>query len=160
MNNNTKELIITLDEAKRLYPTSDETMKKVFENTFGKYHFSIDICDRIQNLGDVEDILGCPVISNFPFADPRTKTQKSANALILLSAIAEAYDEGKELDWNNTDKYKWFPYKSITPGGLEVFCHGWYTLHYFPAGLYYKEKRLAEDSVKKFRWVFDDFWQI
>ncbi len=118
-------------------------------------HFELpkSITDRIDNWTDVEDILGYK--AELPYSKAKTKMEKSINALYHLHMLAEAYNQGW-VDWSNVNQYKYFPYYDRSDGVVVV--NGWVYDHCFPAGVYFETREKAENALKKFRSIFDDFW--
>lgn len=69
---------------------------------------------------DVNTVL--PDVSNYP-----TKHQKAVTAFAKLVIINEAMNEGKGLDWNDDDQYKYYPWfdmefhKKNNPSGFRFY---------------------------------------
>lgn len=154
-----KQLQLNEQDALKLYPDASAEMKTIFESTFGKRFFSQKITDRVH---DWEDICGIIVdqygMSNTPFSNSRNAIEKSANAFVKLCMIAKVYNEGTILNWENSDQYRYFPYKSLSGGRWVMGVNCWFSFHGYPCGLYFKSKELCEDAMTKFKEIFDDYY--
>lgn len=153
-----KVLKIDEKEALKLYPKASVEMKAIFEATFGKEFFSKKITERVSNLSDISEILGEKLTMPFPF--PSSKEEKSINAQYFLFKIASVYNEAWIGDWNNKSEYKWFPYFYKDGSSWVVYFRRWHGVLRCPAGLHFRTKELAEDVVKKFRHIFEDYYMI
>lgn len=115
------------------------------------------ITERINSWKDILDELGIDE-SFLPYKNPKTPEEKSINAQAKLFKITEAYNEGAIVDWKNTNQYKYIPYKYFSGSPWSVVTDGWIICQCYASGLYYKSRQLAEDAVKKFRDIYDDYW--
>lgn len=151
-------LKISEEQAKELYLTASKEIKIILEETFTKEFFSTKITDRVQTLDDIYKILGKKREDLIPHKNPKTKQQKSQNALVDIQSITEVYNEGKELDWNNSNQYKYIPYFHKNSGGW-VFssCDSFSSSCSASFGLYFFSSKLAIDAGKKFIKVYNEY---
>jgi len=140
------------------YKEANTEQKKLIEKYF-KISKPEDICSRIQ---DWDDILEINEIDNYkdPILKPKTKEEKSINALSRMFLIAKAYNGDWISDWKNTKEYKWFPYKNYSGGSYSLAAHCWVWDCGVPSGAYLKEKKYCEDIIRKFKDVIDDYFMI
>ena len=102
--------------------------------------------DEINNFDDVLRLI----------REQRLNSKKQLEALEKAIFIAAAYNKGDKLDWNNSNQNKWAPYKNFSDGRLGV--NGWRCSCGCPVGLYFVRKQDAEDAIKKFPEVYNDFF--
>lgn len=118
------------------------------------------ITERINTLKDVLKELKMKELI-LPFKKPKNPEEKSINAMRIAFLIAKAYNEGTILDWKNSNQPKYLPYKYYSDGAWSVFLDGdWWDLHLCPSGLYFKDRTLCQDAIKKFPEVYNDFLMI
>lgn len=82
-------------------------------------------------------------------------TEKQQEALRKATLITAVYNKGDVLDWSNSSQSKWAPYKDFSDGGLAV---GGWCFCFCPVGFYFVRKQDAEDAIKKFPEVYNDFF--
>lgn len=152
-----KNLVISLEEAKKLYSTSSKEMKFVFETTFGKGSFLS--VDNISSFDDVLDILGESL--NLPYKLPKTPEEKSDNALYKLRKICKVYNEstGKTVD-RTTANYRYFPYIYLNGVSRVLNVDGWVFSVCYPAGLDFIDRNHAVKSTELFKDIYEDFYNI
>lgn len=117
--------------------------------------------ERILTLEDLYKELNTTEEELLPYHKPTDKEQKSVNAYCILLKLAKVFNQGEILDFTK-NTYKYIPYKYFSGGsaGAYVGVYGFYGSVGRPAGLFYKDKNLAETSLKNFRQVWDDYWMI
>lgn len=160
MCNNTKQLNLTLEEAIKYYNnSSDKGFKELLEQNFGKNFWKPkEIYNKVNNLNSLIEHLGYnPLI----YPSPNNSFEKYINACSILAKLADIYNEGAELDWNNTNQYKYIPCKFFSGGGGSgVRFDGWHVLLLCSARFYYKSENLARESYNNFKEYWEDFWSV
>lgn len=156
-----KSLKITLEQAIKLYPTSSNELREIFENTFGKDFYKTNITDKVFDISSLINHLGYnPIIFHGENLDDY---KKHINACAVIVKVTEIYNEGFVFDWKNTDQYKWIPYRYISGGSVSV-CFDRYGLcrcSFDGSGFcYFKSKNLAEKAYNNFKQFYEDFWNI
>jgi hypothetical protein len=150
---NNKQLELSLSKAKELYPTAPKEIKEIFEQTWGKKEFVKSIQDRIENLGDVYELVGYAITGDGSIGD------KSATALLKLFKVVEAYNEGWKPDPKDSNQYKYWLYKYFSGGMGDVVDVGWSSSASVPLGLCFKSRELTLDSYNKFPELWEAYWQ-
>jgi len=155
----TKTIKLSVEEARELYKKADSTFKSFLETNFDKKELCSEIEERIQNWQDILDELGIDE-SFLPYKNPKTKEEKSLNAVAKIYKITEVYNEGWYADFKNND-YKWYPYKYFS-GGRFLVAFYWYcsVTDGHAGGFYFKSENLAKDAYNKFKDVYEDYWMI
>lgn len=104
------------------------------------------------------DINGWEDIGEFtvPYKNPKTAEERCLNAMVKGFAIAKAFNQGKDLTWENRDDYKYLPYKyfhgdSWVPG----YCNGGGGA-VCPVGLAFKDSKSAMRAIELFPEVYED----
>lgn len=156
----TKSLNLTLEEAIKFYNnSSDKGFKDLLEQNFGKDFWKPkEIQNIVFNLPTLIEKLGySPIIypsSNNPF-------EKYINACSVLAKVAEVYNDGVVLNWNNTNQSKWIPCKWFSfCGGCSVVFHGRFHSLVASGRLYYKSENLAKSSYNNFKDYWEDYWSM
>lgn len=177
-NKTMAELVLKKSDAIRLYPTSDKTMKEIFEQTFGKETFSQKITDRIKDMSDVYEDLG---INETKFKKDKVyRAEKMAEfakkvgmedsdiedgfPCFLLRdfevyALAYVLNEGWIPDYTNTNERKWSPYFSLSSGFDFVYSSYVYTDAYALGGfrLCLKSEELSNYAGRNFTKEFKKY---
>lgn len=147
-----------LATAKKVYKTSPPELKTELEQKFGKAKLSDDICDLIQTLDDVYALNKTTAAAVLPFPKPKNKDERSTNATCIIRQLTRAYNQGKVLDWLDTNQSKYFLYFERTKKGwvldvvvgcLYVACLGF--------GCYFAVEKHARDAYAKFPKVWEDY---
>lgn len=152
------EIIASEEMILKGWKEADSKQKALIEKYF-VINQPKSISSRVKNFENILEILGKDEEDVIPWKNPKTKTKKSQNALARIQCITEVYNEGIELDWNNTNQYKWAPYFRKSPlGGWAVYCVDcWDGSAAPPSGCYFKSKEDGEDAVKKFMDIYIDY---
>lgn len=155
----TKTLKLEEQTAKSLYKTASPEFKKMLEESFGEAFFRQDICDRIQTIDDVLQIVRKTYNQVVPFQYPKNKAQRSLNATALLQCITEAYNEGVQLDWSNDSQAKWYPWwiKKDRVGWVVYYYCCDCSIAYLGFGLYFVSEKTAKDAATKFKDIYLDY---
>ncbi len=157
-----KTLKIDETEALRLYPTAPSELKSIFEATFGKEFFvPKKITDKVFDIDSLSDYLNIDEDDLYLFnKNTKDKHQRFINACNIIPKIVEIYNEGTILNWNNTNQYKYMPYKSFFGGSGVVHHHFWYSTLYCSGGFYLKSRELSEAIYKNFPELWEDYWNV
>ncbi len=161
LNKNKKqELTLTLKEAKELYKTADKTFKQFLESNFNKKDLSNEICELVSNLKDVFELLGENMDEYLLFdLDTKNKRERYLNACSLIPKIVECYNEREKLNFENTNIYKYCPYRYFSSGSWLVHeAFYWCTYFHCPLAFYYKSSKLSFDGYNKFKEIYNDYW--
>lgn len=158
----TKQLNLTLEEAIKYYNSSNDMgFKELLEQNFGKgFWKSKEIQEQVYNLPTLTHKLGHSPLIYHP---PTTSFERYINACSVLALVASLYNEGTKLDWNNTNEYKYVPYKyfSFGGGGSEVYSSCAWCCGMVSSGrFYYKSAKLSEASYNNFKEYWEDFWSV
>lgn len=154
-----KKLVLTLEQAKKFYPTSDSTMKAVFESTFGKNSFKT--IDNIEKFEDVLDLLG--ETEDIPHKHLNLSVwEKSDNAIWRLRRICKLYNLSlkQTVDRNNSSQYRYFPYSVLNGVSRRLFVFCWSYCVHAPAGLDFLSKEHCEKCIVLFKPIFDDYFGV
>lgn len=145
-------------EARKLYKSADSGVRTLLEQSFPSGFFSNKIQDRINDFDDILEELGKTMEEIIPWKNPRTKAQKSQNAFAKLQCIAEVYNEGVEMDFTNSNQYKYYNWWNKSSGGWSlssVVSDDSSASCGF--GVYFKSRELAEDATTKFKSIYLDY---
>jgi len=120
-NNETKNLELTLPEAKVLYPTASAELQKKLETIFGKKSLVTDINGLLEicTLDECHEATGRPkitTISELP-EDLHPLFMKMYSGIVMT----EFANEGRKLSFLNSKEKKCYPYYDLSAGGL-AFC--------------------------------------
>lgn len=152
-----KTLKLTDKQAKSLYKTAGSDLKELLEANFGSSFFSNKIIDRIQTFDDVLEEAGKTYEEVVPWKNPRTKAQKSQNALAKLQLISEVYNEEKELDFDDLNQYKYYNWFRKDNGKWVFFLVDYtFVVCLGPFGLFFYTEELAIDAKNKFESIYID----
>lgn len=146
-------LQIKKDDAIKAHENAKKDGKKLLENLFGKSTFQKDIMDRIQTLDDVCKELG--VLPHLYECNSNDPDDIAANALKQALLIARCYNEGKVLDWTNTNQPKYCHYYEKTASGWALRgVYVWVTYTSCCSRLYFAKREHAQDAWKKFSHIY------
>jgi hypothetical protein len=118
----------------------------------------IPVINRINSLKDVyaetnssKDIL--------IFKQPQNAFEKYINACTLIPKIVQAYNQGWEPNWNNTNEYKYFPYfeKKGLVWSVVADVISWHASSRLPGSHYYQNREILMDACKKFENIYNDW---
>lgn len=94
------ETMLTVKQVKEMYEAADDKQKVVLDKWLNKKD---ELEEKLESLV-------------LPYKKPTNQAEKVANALIKMAAIAEHYNEGTILKWEDTNQYKYQPYKYYENG--------------------------------------------
>lgn len=141
----------------KAYSEADSSQKKLLEKYF-KINIPKDIFEEIQDWNDILRLSGKSESEIIPWKFPKTKEQKSQNALAKIQVITEVYNQGVILDWNNTSQFKYYPWwKKENGGWVFLRCCDYGCAAVVPAGCYFKDVKSVQDAVKKFKDIYLDY---
>lgn len=153
-----KTLKISESKALELYKTGSQELKTILEESFGKGFFNQKITDKIKDLQDIYNHLGIDEEDVLIIKNPKNAFEKYINACAIIPKITEVYNEGTELDWNNTNQYKYLPYFKKAGSGWSYYCCITWSYNSGSArALHYKSSELAMDAGNKFIKVYSDY---
>jgi hypothetical protein len=122
------------------------------------------ITERVTSFEDACEVLGINPKELILTADyPEAETDlKSANALIKLSIIVRALNEGWKPNWKDSSENKYYAWFDMSSGsGLSFFgCNGWYSSSAVGSRLCFKSRELAEYAGKQFIDIYTDLFII
>lgn len=154
-----KKLEMSIEDAIVYYnSSSDNGFKQLLEDTFGKGFWKPKlITDKVNNIKTLFD----HAHFELPYdLDSKNQFERYVNACVILAKVAECYNEGTVLDWNNINQYKYKPYKYSSGGRLIVGSDGlWGALH-GSAFTYYKSSELSTASYNNFKDIWEDYWSF
>lgn len=155
-----KQLEITENEAREIYPNASNEFKKVLESTFGKNFFLGKITDRIQTW---QNVLDYHFIKNenevIGFVNPKNKKQRVSRAVDMMQLISETLNEGHKFDFGNNEK-KYYAYfiKETGVWGLidsNYFCDR--SSSCVGSGFHFVSPELINHSWKYFKEIWLDY---
>ena len=158
-----KSLIIKKEDAIKLYLNSSDEMKLIFENTFGKDFYKIDITTdittKVFDLNSLINHLGYnPIIFHGTDLDDY---KKYINACAVIAKVADLYNEGFVFDWKNNNQHKWIPYKYISVGGSVLVRFNLPVFSFHGSGFcYFNSEDRAKKAYNNFKSFYEDFWNI
>lgn len=158
-----KTINLTKEQAIKFYNSStDQGFKDLLETNFGKDFYKQDITDIVYDLNSLENYINNSTKETFrlPYnINTTNKLEKTLNAVYILSKIAEIYNEGTILDWENNNQYKYLPYQNFSGVSWVVFPSCVWGSGLDAAGcLYYKNSELSEKSYNNFKQYWEDYW--
>jgi hypothetical protein len=155
-----KTLQIEESTAREVYKKADTQLKSILEESFGKEFFEPKIQDRVKTIDDVLRILKLKKNQVIPYAKPKNKAQRSANAFALIPLIAKVLN-GKDWipDFLNTNQYKYYPWFRRTSGGWVGDGHsgGDVDVAHLGSGFYFKNSELALYAGNQFLEIYKDY---
>lgn len=137
--------------ARSAHKKADPQGKQLLEELLGKEVFSLSIMKRIKTFEDVcaeagEDPKRFMIPTN---ATPRQRGEIAAAKVML---ICEVFREGVQLDYADSNQYKYYPYFKYVPGSGFSFLGFGYAYAYSGVGA-----RLSVDSRAKAEYIGNTF---
>jgi ribosome-associated toxin RatA of RatAB toxin-antitoxin module len=160
--NNTMKKTLKLDvkTVLRLYKTANAEFKELLEESFGKDFFKPkNIYDLVSDVDSLAEHLGYEESDELFLFNKNTRDphEKFINACNILAKVAEVYNEGTKLDWNNTNVHKYIPYLYFSDGSRVVGFFGGSDLD-SPGCFYVKSEVLARENYKNFKKYWEYYW--
>lgn len=140
---------------KEAYSAADSDQKE-----FLNKHFDLKflgVTKKPKTIQDAYKICKVDREKIVPYKSPKTKLQKQLNSLVDLKYIALALNRGKELNWDNTDQNKYYPwFKRVS--GRWVFAGSYCDGDYFlgEVGFYFLTKENSDYAAKTFEKTYLD----
>ncbi len=147
---------ITKANALKAYNGADDKTKAVLEKLLGKENLSQKITDRVKTFEDACAIVdpSTDILAVLRYAST-DKDVLAAQALLKLTIIARALNEGWVADWGNHDQSKYIPYFIQTASGFSCDVYvTWFTLTSAPGRLCYKSSELARYAGDQFADIY------
>jgi len=125
-----KQLVINVDDAKKLYPKAPTEMKEMFEKKFGKETFvPLKITDKVKTFEDVLKYSPPLTKEELAILNYKGKSKRLLNAKMDMrwDLIRDVFNQGK-LNMADTSQWKYFGWFDIIkdsskPSGLEMSVH-------------------------------------
>lgn len=160
------DIQISKDNALKAYQQADESGKKLLVGLFGGDTFNFSVTDRVKTFKDAckelsinpDDYLQVQLITGMDPADTR-----SIQAYAKLTIVIRALNEGWIPDWNNDDKYKYYPWFEMdaSGSGLVFDNYGdWDTGAGAGSRLCFKSSDLAKYAGETFKDLYNDFLKL
>lgn len=131
-------------QVEEMYEAADPKQKIILDKWLNKKD---ELEDKLENL-------------QLPFKNPKTQVEKAVNSLIQMACIAEHYNEGTVLKWENTNQYKYQPYKYFSVGRW-VFCYCYWSFSAdFPLACCFKDSQSAIKAYETYPQIYDDFYGL
>jgi len=115
----------------------------------------LDVTERINTFEDALKETGSPAVPDF--ADSPEELREYFQGQYMGVVLAKAYNEGKEVDWNNPNQKKYYAYFN-TFSGVFVFYGAGYCCSLAFAGdgsrLCFLKEKHAEDAGRKFPEIY------
>jgi len=145
---------IKKEDALKALQQAPKELQPLFTTLFGGLK-PLKITERIQTFEDVEAITGKKLTQQ----DGETTDEFAYRQAKL---IAEAYNEGEQLDPMNTNQTKYFPWFKINPSvsGVGLSYSGyayWYSFSHIGVRLCFSTSANAIDAGKKFTTIYSNF---
>ncbi len=140
--------------ARKLYPTAAPEFKTLLEENFGKTFFSQNVRDRINTFEDILAELGMAG-RHFPYLT--NKDDRSDQAVTKLRLIVRVCNQGRVLDWLNSNQPKYYPYFKKTSSGWSVVSFFDFVFACLPSGLYFDRSEDALWAANKFLDIYKDY---
>jgi hypothetical protein len=158
-----KTLQIEESTARQLYKTAPSEFKKVLEDTFSKEFFSQKVTDRIKTFEDALAEIGGATenVKIMLVYNGIDKDVLGAQAMLKLSIITRALNEGWEPDWTNSNQYKYQVYLTDYKPGFGFSGSDfdyWAARTGCGSRLCFKSKELALYAGEQFRDLYNQLF--
>jgi len=153
-----KTLKLSDDEALALYPKAEPAFKALLEANWGKKFFCKGITDRIKTWEDVCEELDIDPVDSLPYKKAKTKTEKSINAFFKIQKISEVLNEDVEIDFDNKNQTKYYPYfEKQRLGWRACSCNCYSGYGYVGFGFYYTTSEKALYAGNQFIDIYSEY---
>jgi hypothetical protein len=154
-----KTLKISDSKALELYKTASSELKEILEETFGLDFFKAkDITEKVNNLKSLFEYLKMKEYELLPYPNAKSNFERYLNACVLIPEIVKIYNNGKELDWYNTNEYKYLPYiKKVGSTWVAVVANFCGSSADGPFAHHYKTRELALKGLQNFNQIYLDY---
>jgi bifunctional DNA-binding transcriptional regulator/antitoxin component of YhaV-PrlF toxin-antitoxin module len=147
-------LEIKKKDAVEAYKSADGNGKTLLKKLFPNQVLSGNIRDEIQTFEDVERITGKKITRRPDETDDELAYRQK-------KLIAEAYNQGRQLDPKNQNQYKYYPVFQLdesSPSGLSFFVDSfWGRFAFVGVRLCFVDSEDAVDAGKKFHQIEANF---
>lgn len=164
-----KEITLLESSAKGAHKIADKATKKVLEELFkGKVNFSGKITDRVKSFADACDVLGIHQPSFSMIVEDRSNgfTHSDViafNALMQLTLIVRALNEGWTPDWKDSNQVKYYVWLTDFKSGSGFSGSGYdcsYAATHVGSRLCFKSAELAEYAGVQFRELYNQYFNL
>lgn len=148
-----EDTTLTEKQITEMFDAADVKQKKVLEK------YLKEPGNRISNWLDILDYHGVREFE-VPYKNPKTSQERQLNATVYASKIAEAFNDGKALTWENREEFKYMPYKYYTGGSWSVVFDYYYDCACCPVGLCFTTAKDALRAYELFPEIYDDYYMF
>lgn len=115
-----------------------------------------EVTERIKTF---DDVLSENLISKEEWEKQIAGLSKDEIAYKSIKLIAKALNEGWEVDWDDDEQYKYYPYFEWSVGsGFSFFVYDYvFSRSDLGSRLYYKSRELATYAGKQFNSIYNDY---
>lgn len=147
-----EDTVLSKEQVKEMFTASSDSQKEVLR----KY-----LKEDQGNINSWQDVLDYHGVKEFvlPYPKAITKEEKSVNAMIQGFKIAQTFNKGKVLSWENRNEYKYIPYKYFFGGSWVVLCYC-DMFAFFPVGLCFTNEKDAKRAYELFPEIYDDYYMF
>lgn len=147
-------LLLDEKDAEKFYDNGTPDQRSWMEGLYPN-KFKRDICDRIQSLEDVYELVGLDRQERKQLWDGMRNYPHLIH-FHQATLITEAYNQGWKPNWDDSSEYKYYPWWNHSGFRLHVVDY-----HCSASGvgsrLVFRESRFVEDAVKKFPDVYKGY---
>jgi len=151
-----KTLKLTLDQAKAMLGKSTE-LDALINANFSQQELSLKITDRIKTFQDALNYTG---ESLQDFEERTALDSVDEKAYKKLKVIVLALNEGKSMDYSDTDVYKYYPWFNAAGSGSGFSYYDSYydsTFSFVGARLCLKSRELAKYAGQQFLKEYNEY---
>ncbi len=151
-----KTVTINEENARKAYNEAPDEFKKTLATLLGPDVVLPDPMDRYKTWLDICLASDLDPVRCLPYPIPTTKQQVSLNGFAKLQLIYEAFNQGWEPDYSNSNQWKHYPWFEFVPadGGF-VYTYSSFTLASTDLGA-----RLCTDTEAKAVYIGKQFCDI
>ena len=148
--------ILNLEQSNAIKAYNEDTPsdKLLLERLYGKEVFNQKITDRVKTFEDALELYPNkidPVLLNLLNYSGYDQDVISAQSTEKLKIIIKVLNEGRTLDWDNRDEYKYYPYFDMRNKTLVFYRYlSWHSDSFVSPRLCLKSRELAEYAGKQF----------
>ena len=140
---------LTNDQVQEMFNAASTDQKKVLNKYLKEYVSTINSWDDVLTFHNIKEVI-------VPFPNPKTKEEKCLNAMTKGFKIAQAFNGGKELSWEDRSYVKYYPYKYCDGGSWAFhFCYCLDSAH-FLVGLCFLKSKDVMKATELFPEIYND----